>query len=661
MTKQDLINQLDTVMEQLESQQDDPKKLARQALGLIDQILSESPFEIEYLFLRMRLNLDIFSNIDDIIKDARFIMRNDEFGENKLAGYDWLYWVYNNVKSKPDKALKYLEWQLTEVATIFPKHYQRKKVESEILDKLARHKYDNNQTEDALKLWYKSFQRYPYLIERNAVVGMLFLELDQWQKAEEMLLTHYYFCYDYEDGYRLKYGIELKKLYDKNKLDKYPNLIGLLFHLIRNEEQYFNITNKLDFYKNYLPELEKWGDKYPESSFIWSSIANTYYYDTRNYPKAFECYKKVLKGDLCTRYINLKRIHKSAKKSGNDFLGLPFCFDVRANELYGSLTDTGKFVQKAKNGKQKRNYSSLAIKFGESGYQKYKSYLFDEIGDEYNNQPHIFAMLCNNYANALGDYADITLKDDDEAYASYYSRAGDIHLEGYAISPFYENIRNASSDYFTGKQYKKSIECSEQYLDSYINEMSVDDVQNEYWQITYCFIRLKDLKNAEIYYYKAKDYFLKYGHGNKDAEYKFIFNAKLFYQFAVRDTHEYHKYISEMKWFVHEKIALDQEPLEHGLINYYLGLCYQQSGSKEKAIAAFKSAINELKESDEEFYLNKEKEARTQLKALGVVVKKQSTTIVQVLKKILFFPLGIIVIIGLLFMSMLSDDNKKKK
>ncbi len=648
------------LFEEINQSDTDKFSLAHEALDMIDDILKDNPFCLDARVDKMWLYTEwVFDQIDEVINQAQFIIDHQEFGKDRMLGYDWLFWVYNNKFGIPEKAQEIIEEQLIELQS-FDKKYEKDKIEGELLNKLANLKFDKDQYDKALGLWYKSYLKNPYIVERNAKAGILFLEHEDWKKAEELLLMHYEWSFEYEDGYRLQYGIKLKELFKADKLKQRPNLVGLLFNIIRNEKVYFKLEGKLDFFKTYLPEVEKWAKNNPESSLLWNAIANTYYFDVKNYTKSFQAFSVLLQTPQNFRFNDIERLYYSAKNTKEDFFALPFNFQNNTSRTcYSLLTGLLEISRKISKKKKRKKVLKLAIQAGAEGYLKYKEFLFNDQGSTENNQPHLFAMLCNNYANAIASYAFLKYKNDEEKKIEYFAKAGAIHLEGYAISPFRENLENASSDFFTANENEKSIQCSKELLKNYAENLSVFDFQNEYWQITYCYIRLKDFENAVKYYHIAKDFYLKYGRENKEAEFKFIFTAKLLYQYVVRDLKDYTSFIPEMEWYLENKIAFDQEPKEHGLVNHYLGLCYQNNGANQKAIKAFKEAVKLMENCEEVFYETKAEESRHQLKKLGVSLKKEKPSLVIRVKKILFFPLGLFVLIGLLIMSKLSTNKSK--
>lgn len=617
--------QLQNILNQLENPEHNQQKLGYKALAIINDILTENPFDIETRMIKMRLNASVFENSTEIIQDATFITENEQFKEHKIIGYDWLFWVYNSVLAMPKKAEETLNEQLIDIQTLYDKKYIKIDKESELLNQLAQIKYDNNQENEALKIWKKSFDKNTFLDNRNSFVGYLCLEKNDFVHAEKFLLKNWYLVLmGHEIPEFVKVGHKLQEQLLNNELTEYPNLIGLYYNILRNETAAFGLDNTLDFYEKHLPALEKWGNKFPDCSFIWVAIGNTYMLDAKNFEKAFEAYKIMLKGDEPYTFSVIKRVYKSAKKSKNNFLDIDFPMKGNALEMYELLTNFKEFAEKTKKTKKKKQFIKWAVEFGENGYKQFYELLINGEGNVENNNPHRFAMHCNNYANTLGSYADLHLKKEEKA--KVYDLAGKIHMEGYEISPFVENLENASIDYYRGENYKNAIKYSLQYITDYKSNLSVYDYQYHYWQIVRSYIELKDISGAEKYFLEAKKLFDKVGKGSKKANYKFIFTSKLFLEFAVVKRKEYQKYIPEMEWFLEQEVAMKQEPKEHGLISYYLGVCYKETNQREKALKVFQVTVDYLQDVDWEFYETKCEMAEDYIEELGGKVVKREVS-----------------------------------
>lgn len=78
-----------------------------------------------------------------------------------------------------------------------------------------------------------------------------------------------------------------------------------------------------------------------------------------------------------------------------------------------------------------------------------------------------------------------------------------------------------------------------------------------------------------------------------------------------------------MEWFISEKIAVNDEPKEHGLISFYLGICYKENGQKEEVLKIFQVTVDYLQDANWEFYDAKCELAEDYIKELGgIPIKK---------------------------------------
>jgi len=534
--------------------------------------------------------------------------------EDRNLGFEWLYWINNELLQKSDEAIKVLWEQLEILDDLDSKEYEKKKERGILLNKIAFHIYNNGNSDKALTYWKESYDSYQFISERNAIAGMLLLEKRDYSESTKFLLKHHDFSYDTQDGYRTEYGSELKKLYDKKLLDNEPTLIGLMFFVMRNEKEYFNLDGKLQFCERYLTEIETWAKKYPQNSLIWTTIGNSYYHDLQNYQKAFEAYRNAVNGDSSLGFINIESIHKAATNSKNNLLSLSFNFHTPTEHLYSALTIALSIANEYEKDKDYINYLKLALYFGEETYNRYRNYLYDGKGSEDNNNPHYFAMTCNNFSIAMLDYANAVYGDDNEEKSdALYKQAADIQIEGYNISPFYENIEGASSKYFYAKEYNKSIKYAQECIDIYSDDMDLLAIQDIYWEITYASIQLDDTKKAKEYYFLSKNLFNTYKKGNTEADKRFIYTAIAFFKHIILDKKSYENMLEEIEWYLNTSIEYDEEDLEeYGTAYLCLGSCYANAGYTNEAIKTLEKAIDILEDEDEEL----EDEAIRQLKML---------------------------------------------
>ncbi len=613
MDSQQLQEKLMSVFRSIEEATDTDKiALANEAMEVIQELLTINPFDIDAWIWRMKLHAGVGNN-SAILQDAEFISSEHKFGPNKMVGYEWLAWVYEDKMALPEKAIEVINNQIVEAYSMFSERHVRDEYEGELLNKIAFIKHNNNQTDEALELWKKSFDKYPYNQHRNAVAGMLLLEAKEYDFASEMLLVHYRYSFGQDDAFVLEYTQKLYALEEEGVLS-HPLLIGILYHAIRDEADSFGLHNTLDYFQKFLPKLEAYSEEFPNSSIIWSAIGATYFEDVKDYKKALKAFTKMLEGDRPTLFNYIKKIHKSAKKTKTDFFELPFVFEGKGGSLYNHLTDVSDYADNTEKKKKKRKYLALAKNYGERCYQQYHDYLINGKGSTYNNQPHIFAMLCNNFGNVLSELSSLVGEEVDLEMAG---RGAKMHLVGYGISPFVENIENAGSDFFKAKMYQPCIDSYETYLRAYSGQITYFDVQNALWFIISSYFEMKDYVNLEKTYNRAKDVFEEAGPGVIDAAREYIFVGKKHYVNLMEYTYEYEKAIPVLEWFLAQDVFLKLAPDEVGLANFYMATCYIKTGQKEKSIAFLQRCVELLKDEDNEYYYDKSVEAADRLKEMG--------------------------------------------
>ena len=272
-------------------------------------------------------------------------------------------------------------------------------------------------------------------------------------------------------------------------------------------------------------------------------------------------------------------------------------------------------VPEGKKKKKQKLYAELACNYGEPCYRQYKEYFIDKKGSTSENLPHLFAMSCNNYGIALDKYNNLFNKKKEFAKLAEY--AANIHIEGYEMSPFLENLVNGSQQFYEAKKYEKCIEHYNIYLDKYIGNIDLFDIQIAYWYILYSYSELDNYEKMKETYEKAKNIYLKTGAGVRNATMKFIFIAKEYYLVSVDDKKEFLKIIPELEWFLNQKSFINIEPKEVGLMNCCLGICYKETNEIEKAMEVFQLSINQLEDEDVGYYYDKSQEAVAFIKELG--------------------------------------------
>ncbi len=343
------INQLEKKLseslEYLNSCTDDSEAntVVYQCISLCDNILELDSNHVTALISRMKLNLHpTINNTSDYIADAEKLAKNPVFSPDfRMHGYESLIYAYNDLLGMTEQAIKIAEDQLIDVQGLFSAQFQKHGAEAHVLNTLGNLYFNQDNTKQALVFWSKSFDKDPFIFERNQM-GVHHLLAENWSEASRFLTKYYQYCYNYEDdGFRVALGKKLEEFLKAGKLDNEPTLIALYYHIVRNEEASFGIKSTSGFIENYFQDLLAWGEKFPQSSLLWVAIGNTCFF-IDNYVKAIEAYSKVLTGDAPFTILVLDRLHTACKETDTDFFAIPMPKGEFPNELYNVAT---KYLQ----------------------------------------------------------------------------------------------------------------------------------------------------------------------------------------------------------------------------------------------------------------------------------------------------------------------------
>jgi len=91
----------------------------------------------------------------------------------------------------------------------------------------------------------------------------------------------------------------------------------------------------------------------------------------------------------------------------------------------------------------------IRTNFYKISYDGFYDYFYNDKGDGADNEPHIFAMCCNNYGIALSELGE-------------YETAVEVHKLGYSLSPFWEQLSGLGAALLALKRYEEAIEVVEQ-------------------------------------------------------------------------------------------------------------------------------------------------------------------------------------------------------
>lgn len=595
---------LKRIIEQIEKIQvtnhdlDKIDELGLKALELIETILDETPLDIQTRMMRIRLNDNwIFSNQNQVIVDANFILQFERDNQARMFAYDRLVSIYKNRADAPEELIAILEDQLLDIQNAYPHRYQKNKAESESLYLLGEAYEAMGQAELALSIYQKSYNKYPYLQGRNAVVGIKMLDAQDYEGAEKMLWNHYLWQFDAEDEEDiLKYAAALLQHYKNNNLTSHPNLIALLLHIARIKQKEFVMDAEDANYFEYC--LAHALTEYPNNSRILVVKANHLLMDLDQADLALEYYKQALLGDNPNFQDYIQHIKTCCIYTQTDFFDLPFNFAYKpqninvhftiAEELYSMWQATNDI-----------EYIELGIKYIQSSYKHFKKYIFHEKGSTYCNQTHIFELSCKIFGQLL-----VVKSDDQDAQTAKFTlrNASILFWEGYQVNQYFENLNLAIHTAFDAKEYMLCIEYAQQFTADMGYICSDVELQRNHWFIGYSHCMLKDVKSARKNFEQAKSAYIKNKNASDDSLKILAETGFIYFTLSMETGCNPPFAVLEMDWMDQNVLIAQSMPHVYGGIQHYIGVCYEKMDNMKQAMQYYNNAKVYLEESDLPLY-----------------------------------------------------------
>lgn len=613
-----LQEELEKILDFYFSEMPEDESKAIQLLTDIDnkcnKIIAIDPYNAmarEYKFVAN--SQDFFFNTNTLIENAEFIIEHKEFNTiEKNEAYNLLAFIYEHKLAMPNKAISILDEYLTKLKNTNQPHHEIASKQSEVLHQIASILFNNNNTQKAISAFIQSYNLDALNHDRNTTAVITLLKLKQFQAVIPIIQTYHNWCYHYEDtDKQCEITQILYDLYTTGEISKYPELIAVMFDLIRNNEEEFNLTDNLDFYKQYFPKLEQDTYRFKNHSTLWFIVGNTYFFDLEDYTKAYEAYLKCLQGDDPNNFIIVyDRLKYCCHKLNKDFLSLPFSFKGKPKPLYNALTNFRSYYynnggdkdyysadEEYKNTKKDIRYLKLASKFGEACYQQFKTYFETGVGSGECNFPHLFAMCCNNYGLVL--QVLYPHNNNGEFITSDVKHICKIHSDGYHYSPFTENLENQFEIAYDADLYDICLKATLQYEDDFLMSVDPFDQQNCYWYQIACYIQKDDRDNTYKTYLKAKDCYLQ--NEDEDAKNKFIDIAEEYFMHEIENVDDLKTVFPEIEWFTQKKFV-SEYPVQEGVLSYCKGLAYAEQKENTKALKYLEKSVELLKTSNKEYH-----------------------------------------------------------
>ncbi|WP_343522818.1 hypothetical protein [Pedobacter sp.] len=127
----------------------------------------------------------------------------------------------------------------------------------------------------------------------------------------------------------------------------------------------------------------------------------------------------------------------------------------------------------------------IRANFYKISYHSFYDYFYNGKGNGADNEPHIFAMCCNNYGIALSELGE-------------YETAVKVHQLGYSLSPFWEQLSSLATALLALKRYEEVIEVTEKasiYSDEYLRFEDYIDLKGKQLEASYALGRKEQASN----------------------------------------------------------------------------------------------------------------------------------------------------------------------
>ena len=416
------------------------KNTCENILAIIQSILNKEPNHSEALLWRIRINNNpVFNNTSAIQDDCSLILNTSSDITGRLQAYDWLIFIYLEKLSLNDLAIETLHDKLIDIGCIKDNCSLQDHAFGDTYYQLASLYQEKGDETTAIDYYLKSFKHAPKMISRNFDGGLLLLELERFDEAEQLLSEHFELaepieCKDYAE--------KIEILFNEGKLNKHWNLFNLFYPTAFDMPTEFGYKNRNEFVEKYLPFIIKETEKNPTNAIAWRMLSNNYYFNDKNAKKGFDNLTKYYEIVQQVKDLAIERYYDTAENLNIDLRSIDFPIYPDGAICYHTLTtylEKGNEAQDKNDHFSAQMYYETAKKYGLAGYHAFDTYFNSDKGLSINNDPHTFAMLCNNLGIVIKQVSWYQHKNYLNEECKF---ASDIHWQGYQISPFWENLEN---------------------------------------------------------------------------------------------------------------------------------------------------------------------------------------------------------------------------
>ena len=259
------------------------KNTCENILTIVQSILSKEPHHFEALLWRIRVNNSpVFSNTSAIQDDCSLILNTSSDIISRLQAYDWLIYIYLEKLSLNDIAIETLQDKLIDVGGIKDNRALQDQTFGDTYYRLAYLHQEKGDETEAVDYYLKSFKHAPKMVSRNYEGGLLLLELERFDEAEQLLSKHF----DSAEPIECKgYAEKIEALFNRGKLNKHWNLFNLFYPTAFEMPTEFGYKNRQEFVAKYLPVIINETEKNPTNAIAWRMLSNNYYFNDKNAKK----------------------------------------------------------------------------------------------------------------------------------------------------------------------------------------------------------------------------------------------------------------------------------------------------------------------------------------------------------------------------------------
>ena len=598
-----IISEIDSIRKQTDEVGSKLIKLGKEAIVILDQLLDDKPEDFQLRMLRIKLNSDwLFSNYNNVVEDAQFIIDYPGFTLEKLEGYKCLIDVYNHHFNLPKKEIAILENKLIDVHTIFDDSHELYLEKASTLYQLAKAYHKSGNVDYAYELLETSNSIYPYYHQVNQFLGVWYLEQENFDKAQKYLWAHFLWGEHKHEKDMIVYGKNLLEFFLAQKLSNNPDLIALLFHIIRNFKEGFGCFLNKDFFKKYGDILIREVNKYPTNSKLVVVLANTYYLDLKDYNKAYIYYKQYLEGDAPHFQSYIPRVFESAYMTNQPFFELPiYVPNHYKNENLISYYYLALDFFELYEIKFDSKFLKLAQQYIAIVYEQMRKFLFHGIGDPYCNLPMFFDLTCVLYGKILRKQG--LLHTNQKQKNKLFKQAAQVHWDGFICCNYQDNLELAIKNASNSNDHELCIYYANYIFKDFENfNADVQTFKNIYF-LNYSFLKLEDLKKVKSIYLIAKYVYVKNKVINQDVTEVFLNLGYEYFTMCMAKEEDLDFILPEMEWITSLKEVKKVHQDIYGAILYFIGFCLEKKSKVAEARFSYKNALDFLKDQQDEYFV----------------------------------------------------------